>query len=112
MTWCYCHDKVPFYVPLKTAVTGPVSTVPLLFYGRQRAVGINVTATGAIPQFADRITCIRIFMLLVWIRFVIIGMAACTIRLIGWRCPGDGLRVALMTGCAKQVPGVVARISG
>ena len=71
------------------------------------AVRIDVTGTGAVPELADRIFCIRVLGLLVWTGLVITGVAPGAIRLKRRILPGDGFRVGLMAVGAIQIVAMI-----
>lgn len=85
---------------------------PVLLDRVHIAVRINVTGTGAIPEFADRIFCIRVLGLLVWTGLVITGVAPGAIRLKCRVLPSDGFSVGLMAVRALQIVAMIQRFIG
>jgi len=76
----------------------------------QRCVGVHVTRARAVFQLTDRVADIRVFMLLVGAGVITARMASRTVRLIGRRPVGDGLRIGEVAGRAWQVIAVIERL--
>ena len=66
-----------------------------------------MAGASAVAQLAGGIPHIGVFVLLVWTRSVIAGMATGAVRLKGCELPYDKFRVGLVTFGAGQVPAVV-----
>ena len=83
--------------------------VPSLLYGRQRAIGVNMTGTRAVTEFADGVSHVRIFVLLMWPRFVLVRVTRRTIRLERGVAVLNLFRIRLMAICTGQVVAMVLR---
>lgn len=99
--------------PSEIATRDPVFRAGTVFRnGCHIAVRIHVTATRAVPEFADTVERVGIFIFLVRTRFEIICMARGTIRYVGGRRPCHCLAVGFMAGGAGKIAAVVSRIGG
>lgn len=80
---------------------------------RQRAVGVDVTGAGTVPQFADSVSD-GSWRLIFFVRIgsEIVCMAAGAIRFVRRGRPCCGLRVRRMAVCTRDAGAVVARIVG
>ena len=85
---------------------------PTLLDCRHRRVGVDVTGTRTITQFADRVAPIRVFVLLVRIGLVIVGMTAGAIGLVSCGRPEHDFGVVLVAGGAGQVSAMIQWLVG
>jgi hypothetical protein len=76
-------------------IGGTVLAVAAFFDGCLRAVRIFMTRTRTVAQLSDSVFGTFVFFVLT--RLEIIGMTACTIRLVGRGLPNYGLRIARVT---------------
>ena len=76
----------------------------------QGAVGIGMTAASTIAQLTHAVQGVRIFRFLVWPGFVVIGMAAGTIRTVSRCGPGGCLGVTLVAGRTQRVASMIPRV--
>ncbi len=83
-------------------------TVAALPDRRQRCIRINVAGSGAVPQLADSIARIAVFLVLAW--FILVGVASRTVGGIGCEPIGHRLAVACMAIIARQIARVCAGI--
>ena len=80
---------------------------PPVLDGSHRRIGVDVAGSCAVAQLADRVTPVRIFLLLVRIGLVVIGMTSGAVRLERGRAPVDCLGVSLVTFRTGQVALVI-----
>lgn len=78
--------------------------------GCQRRIAVYMTGTGAIAQFAHRVACARAVDLSMFITFIVIGVTACAIGLIGRELPDIVFIVAPMAVVAVERSAVSAGV--
>jgi hypothetical protein len=96
----------------KAAISGLVLT-PLGFFDRRHAaVFVQMTGAGAVPEFADAVKSVGVFVFFMVIRLKIISVAAGAIGFVGAKNPGDRLGIALVAMEASYARAVISRIRG